>query len=856
MRFQTTRPNSRAACRWIRSLIWAGCVCALGAGGWGQQLAAQNTAATDNFVRQPNDDEQISWEATPPPAEVPNDWFQTKIKPDAGQTQTVLLQAVPVNGMPVQTAQKLPSQWSSLGESPSAVTQSALQTLAIAPPPENSPPENSPPKNSPTNAPPTHAAPPQSRPATLDAAKRQASHYQVAQKLAANRSAESPLTLVLPGKAPATVTAATSPGQIASETEKLSDTIAPFSENPSLLFWWHEPVSQTVLNRSKWVTFDMETVLVDTLRHSPSIKGVAQRTGSALERIVQQDAAFDSTVLFSGTGGRTNDPVGNTLTTGGPSRLQEESLSVRGGITKNGRRGTELGLTQEVGIKSSNSTFFIPEDQGDARLSLSLTQPLLDRAGQVYNERLLTQARISSRVTWQEMRRDVETRIADVMNAYWNLYEVRCHLLQQRQLLARGVQIEEMVLARNGFDSSRIELAKAKQRTARRTDQLVVLDAEVRKRQVRLATLIGSDALCGAGSALELIPQETPVFPDQDWDVRDVLVKTLENRPEIRSATAELEAAALAVRVTRTELVPQLNAVINASLSSLNGDNRIDRSFFDQFSGIGPGFSAGLQYEMPYGRRAARSRVREAQHQYRQRAEALREVIQKTQWESESALIDLQRTSKQHQTKRNLLVTAIEEETVLTRRWEMMGSDGSRVGVVLGNLLDAQQRRTDAEQEYVSAQTQYVIALISMQRAMGTLLRAEGIQATREGCSDVDFVRHGEEFSAEHVLGESVSKMTPGAEKKGQPTTQGHLTTETPLNQSSDGMPGSLQPPSQSAVDATKTTATDSASNQSEQGIPSYARRSSPWARKANQQPVNIANQSGNRFQPSTPVNR
>ena len=32
------------------------------------------------------------------------------------------------------------------------------------------------------------------------------------------------------------------------------------------------------------------------------------------------------------------------------------------------------------------------------------------------------------------MRSEVESRIADVIAAYWQLYEVRCHVIQQRDL--------------------------------------------------------------------------------------------------------------------------------------------------------------------------------------------------------------------------------------------------------------------------------------------------------------------------------------------------------------------------------------------------------------------------------------
>ena len=521
----------------------------------------------------------------------------------------------------------------------------------------------------------------------------------------------------------------------------------------SMMQWWNRPASTQILGRPQWVTFDLETILVDTLRQSPRIRSLTHNAGMAMERIVQQDAAFDPTTLLSGTAGRTNDPVGNTLTTGGADRLREDSGNVRAGIQRSGRRGTQLGLNQELGLLDSNSTFFTPNDQGNARLSLSLNQPLLARGGQVYNERLLMQAQLDSRVTWQEMRSDVESRIGEVMIAYWRLYEDRCHLLQQRELLQRGERIRQVISARSGFDSGRVELAKARQRIARRQDLLVVLDADVKKQQTRLATLVGSPQLCGAEAQLELIPAQIPVFPNLQMNIHDVMVQAVENRPEIKAAASRLESAGLAVRVTRTEMVPQLNAIVNASLSALNGNNDFGQSFIDQFDGVTPGFSGGLQYEMPYGRRAAKARHREAQHQYRQRSEELREMIQQTQWETETALIDVNRALTQQQSKSKLLQTALDEEQILTRRWELIGGDGSRVGVVLENLLDAQQRRTDAEREFVTAQTDYMTSLVDLQIAMGTLLKHEGINSVRGGGSNINFVRtnHPNSLNAQAV---------------------------------------------------------------------------------------------------------
>ncbi|QDV44675.1 Outer membrane efflux protein [Stieleria neptunia] len=504
--------------------------------------------------------------------------------------------------------------------------------------------------------------------------------------------------------------------------------------------WWTDRVTQQVLDRDRWVRFDLETILLDTLAHSPRILSVGYEASSTFQRIVQQDAEFDSTILLSGNLGATNDPVGNTLTTGGADRLREKSLNFSGGVRKKTRTGTELEWTQEIGFLDSNSSFFVPRDQGNARLSLSLTKPLLSRGGRYYNERLVTQARIESRVAWQDMRGAVEQRIADVIAAYWKLYESRAQLTQQRELLARSRNIERLLVSRKDFDAALIEITKAKQRVARRADQVIDLEAGLKKQQARLAALVGSEAMIGADSDLELIPMAAPVTDSVRWNLRDAVAQALQNRPEVRAATSDVELSALELRVARAELEPQLNWVFNGYLSQLNGASKVARSFGEQFDNA-PGLSTGLEFELPRGQRAFRAQHREALLRARERSQRLREVIQQTQFDVESALIDLERFEKQLISKRNVLSTAVTEENILTVQWRIIGGDDSRVGIKLENLLDAQQRRTDAEKDLVKVESAYMIALVQLQRAMGTLLINEGIRPVQSECSgEINFL--------------------------------------------------------------------------------------------------------------------
>ncbi|WP_372720908.1 TolC family protein [Novipirellula sp.] len=547
--------------------------------------------------------------------------------------------------------------------------------------------------------------------------------------------------------------------------------VSTAASDPHDFQWWNASIAGPIMPQPHWVSFDLNTVLLDTLTHSPRIKSVSSRTSVALEKVTQQDAAFDSKILLESNAGMTNDPVGNTLTTGGPSRLQQDTFGVSAGVARTTRGGSTWDLSQELGTLNSNSLFFDPKHQGNSRLSLSLTRPLLARGGQVYTERLLTQAQIDAGVSWQEMRRQVEKRIADVMTAYWQLYEARCHFLQQQKLLERGQEIERIIVGRADFDSSRIELAKVRGRLARRMDQIIAAEANVRRQQARLAMLIGRPELVSAENALEMIPLDPPLAASLQWTLRDAVIQGLENRPEVRAAAKELESAALSMRITRNQLLPELNAVFDAYLAALNGHNDVFHSFGNQFTEGGPGLSAALQYEMPQGNRYARARHREAIHWYRQKSEELRETMQVTRAEIETALIDVDTSIAQHQSKRQTVLATTDEETVLTERYRMFGGDGTRVGVVLENLLDAQQRRSDAEREWVSTQVNYLVSLIELERAMGNLLIHENIETLRvPGRTDIDIVRssnndtaasipRGEFGSFQHRSGDAAANM-------------------------------------------------------------------------------------------------
>lgn len=510
------------------------------------------------------------------------------------------------------------------------------------------------------------------------------------------------------------------------------DTVAP---------WWESIAFSGLLQTPEQVSFDLPTVLTDTLETSPRISSVSRRTSIAYEKIVQQNAVFDPTLLLEGGYGRVNDPVGSTLTTGGPDRLIQNSVIASGGFRKLTRRGAVVDLTQELGTLDSNSLFFEPNPQGNSRVSLSITQPLLATSGEVYNTRLVTQASIESRIAWQEMRSEIESHLVDTFQAFWRLYERRCHLVQQRSLIERGEQIARIVDGRADLDSGPLQRIKVQRRLANDRDRQIEIEAELQRLQVRLRTLVGSPELTALNQSVEMIPLANPAIPKDDIDLKDAIVRGLEYRPDIQAATQELAAAGLGINVTRNELKPQLDAVFDAYLSGLRGNNRFFQAFGDQFT-EGPGLTATLQYSLPYGRRAARSRVREARYRYQQRSEELRQSLLVARREIETALIQANANFQLRESKAITLQAAIREEEIAMRRWELLAGDGGPTALVLEDLLETQKRRTESEQLFVTAQVSSIISLIELQKAMGTLLMTEGVEPCRPGnTSEIDILQ-------------------------------------------------------------------------------------------------------------------
>ncbi len=497
--------------------------------------------------------------------------------------------------------------------------------------------------------------------------------------------------------------------------------------------WWRPKVEQPLRSDSQALTVHVESLVLGALHHSPRIRVLTDIPLIRRTDIAQAEAAFDVSSFVQSKFINTNDPVGSTLTTGGPNRFLDQNSQLGGGFRQRTLIGGQWELAQSFGLEQSNSIYFVPPDQGTARMSLSYTQPLLNGAGRNYNQSIVVLANIEASAAMDEFLAQLQSHLFDVTRAYWELYLERAALLQKQRLYGQAASIVSELEARRAWDASETQLLRARAEVARRRADLNLAGHAVRNAEARIIALVNDPLLLRQHA--ELIPVQVPYISFDALTLRDSALLAVQNRPEVDRAMKEIHAASIRAGVATQDLLPALNLVVAGYVSGLQGNDQIGAAFADQFSVGAPSYSAGLQFEMPYGNRAARARqekylleVRRFSHQLQVTVAALLSDVEKAVREVHTAGSDVQ--ARYHA----MFASAMEIDR-LTERWRLLPGEGGEAGFVLENLLNAQVRLGEEEYGFLFALVNNNLAQSNLRRATGTLLQYQQVELV-EGSED------------------------------------------------------------------------------------------------------------------------
>jgi len=496
--------------------------------------------------------------------------------------------------------------------------------------------------------------------------------------------------------------------------------------------WWRTLVRESLSTESTPREIDTNSLVLEAIKNSPRIQAISQTPLIRDLQVTEADAEFDPLSFVRSKFQDREDPVGNTLTTGGAPFLQDHIWSGEVGLQKKTRTGANVNLSEQLGFKNSNSNFFLPQDQGTATLSLNVSQPLMRGRGRYYNQSQILIAQATGGAAWDTFAAELQDELQDLTQNYWKLYYQRSVYLQKQRNVKRGAEILAILEGRSELDSLPNQLTRTRSSIQSRKTELANALRDVHNTETEIRRQI-ADREWLANQSVELIPSEIPNLDSLQLPLEQVVTTALENRREIQEVMKRAKVAGIQYDISTNELMPELSLMMGAYVSALRGESQIGRAIIDQFGQSTPGYHVGIDFEMPYRNRAAQSRQAQRKLQMIKIKAEVDESIQKVIAESQIALRRVD-SALQTLAAAELAITAADADLEQNmRRWEVFGllegdlAEGQTPITMLDQVLNSQDRLVAAEMTYAGAELELKVAEISLQRAMGTLLMHDNV---------------------------------------------------------------------------------------------------------------------------------
>ncbi len=503
--------------------------------------------------------------------------------------------------------------------------------------------------------------------------------------------------------------------------------------------WWAIFVTSPLRENTTPVTLSIEEILVRAIRCSSQVRVFSDLPLIRETSIVEADAAFDWTAFLDTRWQDLNDPVGNKLTVDSTptanSRYLNDQFTGQGGLRKKTREGGTLQFSEQLGWQRTNSTFFTPNPQGTSRLVLGYTHPLLRGSGQVYNESLICLAQLDTEIAFDEFSRQLQSHLLEVLRAYWGLYLERANLAQKLQSLKRASDTLALLKQRQQLDAVRSQILRARAEVATRRSQVIRAQMGVKNSEDRIRALVNDPAF-GNFDTVELMPTEPPTINETPLSMSMALTTAATTRPEVNQALRQIQAGCTRLNMSKNEVLPMLNLVTEAYVAGLQPSNAFT-AFNNSLNSGAPGYTVGLQFEMPLGNRAPQARRERRELELRQLRNQYETTLNTLQLEVKVSVREVETALAEMLSQFRAMDASTAELQYLEQRFERLPGEDGNASLMLDNLLLAQQRLATNEFNFLTAQVTYNLALWNVKKATGELLQTEQVSWNRSCVDDL-----------------------------------------------------------------------------------------------------------------------
>ena len=436
----------------------------------------------------------------------------------------------------------------------------------------------------------------------------------------------------------------------------------------------------------------------------------------AAERVSEEEARFEA-VFFSNMGyAKTDTPVATTWDIAG-SKVDYSYTDL--GVRVPLRTGGTITFDLVDSRSKTDSIFptFNPSYSSD--LSVSISQPLLRNAGKRANTYAIRIAEYERQITDARTKLEVIRVIAAVDRVYWRLYAARRELeVRKKEYDLAKAQLEQARRFVLSGERSQIEIIRAEAGAAQRLEAIIVAENNLSDRERELKRILNKAGL-KMQTPTVLIPGTAPDPIHYELAKQRLVASSIENRMEMLELELQIAEDVSTIGYMRNQALPLVTMDYTYNMNGLGAtkDDSFDLLFDKRFED----HRLGLQLLVPLGNEAAKSRLRQAFYQRRQRL-ATRD--------SRSALIEIEVLNAIDQLEANWQrILASRQNAILAGRLFEAEKRQFELGLRTStDVLDAQTKFADAQSAEILALAEYQIALVDLGYATGTLLGAAKVQ--------------------------------------------------------------------------------------------------------------------------------
>jgi outer membrane protein TolC len=390
-------------------------------------------------------------------------------------------------------------------------------------------------------------------------------------------------------------------------------------------------------------------------------------------------------------------------------------------------------------FQNSSVPLYNPFLQG--QLDFQVSQQLLQGFGLPVNNRYIKVAKNNQKVSDLNLKLQVSTTVAAVLNLYWDLVtfndavRIKQQALDAAQKLYDDNKKQVEIGAMAGIEVTRTGAAVSAAKEA-----LLIAQSNISQQEIVLKNALNRNAMANAWlDEIHVIPLDRIEIPktDEVRPIQDLVQEALKNRAEMVTANINLDNRKILLKGTRNNLLPTLQAFAELTNNGLagpvnplyNGSYGAPETYFIGGTGtllsqvLGrdfPNYSAGISLNIPFRNRQAQADYVVDELQLRQAELGIQRAINQVRVDVKTNLINLEQARARYET------------AVATRQLteQNLEAEQKRFNYGVGSValvIAAQQQLAADQDSEVQSMANYTHAKIAFDEALGRTLEVNKV---------------------------------------------------------------------------------------------------------------------------------